>query len=77
MPFFYLPKLKTKIYEYLGISSEYLKIKMSGNMWTVVEMDCLMLLRDDNFLKLLLPVFITLKMNAEDKNRYKIGYWGG
>lgn len=40
-------------------------------------MDCLMLLRDDNFLKLLLPVFITLKMNAEDKNRYKIEYWGG
>lgn len=38
---------------------------------------CLKLLKDANCLKLLLPVFIILKMNAEDKNGYKIEHLGG
>lgn len=38
---------------------------------------CLKLLRDANFLKLLLPVFMILEMNAEDKNGYKIEHLGG
>ena len=35
------------------------------------------LLKDANCLKLLLLVFIILKMNAEDKNGYKIEHLGG
>lgn len=46
-------------------------------MQTAVGGICLKLLRDANCLKLLLPVFITLKLNAEGKNGYKIEHMEG